>query len=83
MTGKMAVKMLMDRYGIKTNEMAMRIGLSRSALWSRINPRTSDNMTVRTLSEMLHELGYKLVIVRSGKKPEQGEVEISGYGKEP
>ena len=83
MTGKMAVKMLMDRYGIKTNEMAMRIGLSRSALWSRINPRTSDNMTVRTLSEMLHELGYKLMIVRCGKKPEQGEVEISGYGEEP
>lgn len=82
MTGKEVVLMLMKRRGLTTNDMANRIGISRSALFSRINPKTSDNMTVRTLSEMLHELGYKLLIVRKGKEPEQGEIEIGGYEKE-
>lgn len=79
MTGKEVVLMLMKRRGLTTNDMANRIGISRSALFSRINPKTSDNMTVRTLSEMLHELGYKLLIVSKNRKTKDDEIEVGGY----
>ena len=79
MTGKEVVLMLMKQRGLTTNDMANRIGISRSALFSRINPKTSDNMTVRTLSEMLHELGYKLLVVRKNRKTKDDEIEIGGY----
>ena len=66
MTGKSAILMLMERHRINNTEMANKLGISRAALWARLDPRKSDNITVNTMQEMLNVLGYEIVIVPAG-----------------
>ena len=66
MTGKSAILMLMEKHGVSNTKMADSLGITRAALWSRLDPRKSDNITVNTLQEMLDVIGYEIVIVRKG-----------------
>lgn len=66
MTGKSAILMLMEKHGVNNNDMANALGITRAALWARLDPRKSDNITVNTLQEMLEVMGYEVVIVRKG-----------------
>lgn len=68
MTGKQAILTLMKRHGVSNAEMANRLGISQAALWSRLDPRKSDNMTVRTLAEMCYVLGYEVKLCRIGEE---------------
>lgn len=74
MTGKKAILTLMNRHGVNNAEMAGRLGITQAALWSRLDPRKSDNMTVRTLAEMCYVLGYEVKLCQIGEELSDGEL---------
>lgn len=74
MTGKNAILNLMSLHGISNAEMANTLGISRAALWARLDPRKSDNITVKTMHEMLEIIGYEIVVAPAGFSSEHNDV---------
>lgn len=62
MTAKELVKSLMSEKNVSNAEMANALGITQAALWDRLNPKKTNNMTVVKLNSMLSELGYELVV---------------------
>lgn len=77
MTSKEIVSNLMQEQGVTNAEMAAKLDVTQAALWDRLNPKKTNNMTVKKLNEMLKMLDYKVVAVpRKSRLPEGGyEVE--------
>lgn len=67
MTAKEIISKLMDDQGKTNADMAQALNISQAALWDRLNPKKSNNMTVRKLNEMLSQLGYEVAIVPRGR----------------
>lgn len=82
MTGKQTIVTLMKRRGISNAEMSEMLGISQAALWSRLDPRKSDNMTVRTLAEMCGALGYEIVVRPDGADPDGCDLLVGGDDNE-
>ena len=73
MTSKEIVNNLMRTQGVSNAEMAAKLNLTQAALWDRLNPKKTNNMTVKTFNEMLKMLDYKIVAVpRKTRLPEGG-----------
>lgn len=67
MTAKEIVKTLMIEKEVTNADMAAALQITQAALWDRLNPKKTDNMTVKKLNSMLRHLGYDLVIMPRGK----------------
>ena len=63
MTSKEIVNNLMQAQGVSNAEMAAKLNLTQAALWDRLNPKKTNNMTVKKFNEMLKMLDYKIVAV--------------------
>lgn len=73
MTSKEIVNNLMRAQGVSNAEMAAKLNLTQAALWDRLNPKKTNNMTVKKFNEMLKMLDYKIVAVpRKIRLPEGG-----------
>ena len=73
MTSKEIVNNLMRVQGVSNAEMAAKLTLTQAALWDRLNPKKTNNMTVKKFNEMLKMLDYKIVAVpRKTRLPEGG-----------
>lgn len=73
MTSKEIVNNLMRTQGVSNAEMAAKLNLTQAALWDRLNPKKTNNMTVKKFNEMLKMLDYKVVAVpRKTRLPEGG-----------
>jgi len=73
MTSKEIVNNLMRTQGVSNAEMAAKLNLTQAALWDRLNPKKTNNMTVKKFNEMLKMLDYKIVAVpRKTRLPEGG-----------
>lgn len=73
MTSKEIVNNLMRTQGVSNAEMAAKLNLTQAALWDRLNPKKTNNMTVKKFNEMLKMLNYKIVAVpRKTRLPEGG-----------
>ena len=73
MTSKEIVNNLMRAQGVSNAEMAAKLNLTQAALWDRLNPKKTNNMTVKKFNEMLKMLDYKIVAVpRKTHLPEGG-----------
>ena len=73
MTSKEIVNNLMRAQGVSNAEMAAKLNLTQAALWDRLNPKKTNNMTVKKFNEMLKMLDYKIVVVpRKTRLPEGG-----------
>lgn len=62
MTAKELVKTLMVEKDVSNAEMANTLGITQAALWDRLNPKKTNNMTIGKLNDMLSKLGYELVV---------------------
>lgn len=62
MTAKELVKTLMVEKDVSNAEMANALGITQAALWDRLNPKKTNNMTIGKLNDMLSKLGYELVV---------------------
>lgn len=62
MTAKELVKTLMIEKDVSNAEMANALGITQAALWDRLNPKKTNNMTIGKLNDMLSKLGYELVV---------------------
>lgn len=74
MTSKELITMLMREQNITNAEMAARLSITQAALWDRLNPKKSNNMTVKKMTDMLKMMDYKLVVV-----PRKSRVPSDGY----
>lgn len=74
MTAKELVKTLMVEKDVSNAEMANALGITQAALWDRLNPKKTNNMTIRKLNDMLSKLGYELVV---REKDGNGEYTLS------
>lgn len=73
MTSKEIVNNLMRVQGVSNAEMAAKLNLTQAALWDRLNPKKTNNMTVKKFNEILKMLDYKIVAVpRKTRLPEGG-----------
>lgn len=73
MTSKEIVNNLMRAQGVSNAEMAAKLNLTQATLWDRLNPKKTNNMTVKKFNEMLKMLDYKIVAVpRKTRLPEGG-----------
>lgn len=63
LTSKEIVNVIMKDQGVSNAEMAAKLDLTQAALWDRLNPKKTNNMTVKKLNEMLKMLDYKIVVV--------------------
>lgn len=62
MSVKDLVKNLMNEQHITNAEMAKALGITQAALWDRLNPKKTNNMTIMKLSAMLSVLGYEVIV---------------------
>lgn len=74
MTAKELVKTLMVEKDVSNAEMANALGITQAALWDRLNPKKTSNMTIGKLNDMLSKLGYELVV---REKDGNGEYTLS------
>lgn len=74
MTAKELVKTLMVEKDVSNAEMANALGITQAALWDRLNPKKTNNMTIVKLNDMLSKLGYELVV---REKDGNGEYTLS------
>ena len=74
MTAKELVKTLMVEKDVSNAEMANALGITQAALWDRLNPKKTNNMTIGKLNDMLSKLGYELVV---REKDGDGEYTLS------
>lgn len=74
MTAKELVKTLMVEKNVSNAEMANALGITQAALWDRLNPKKTNNMTIGKLNDMLSKLGYELVV---REKDGNGEYTLS------
>lgn len=74
MTAKELVKTLMVEKEMSNAEMANALGITQAALWDRLNPKKTNNMTIGKLNDMLSKLGYELVV---REKDGNGEYTLS------
>lgn len=74
MTAKELVKTLMVEKDVSNAEMANALGITQAALWDRLNPKKTNNMTIGKLNDMLTKLGYELVV---REKDGNGEYTLS------
>lgn len=62
MTAKELIKSLMTEKKVTNADMARALGISQAALWDRLNPKKTNNMTIVNLSKMLEQLGYEIIV---------------------
>lgn len=74
MTAKELVKTLMVEKDVSNAEMANALGITQAALWDRLNPKKTNNMTIGKLNDMLSKLGYELIV---REKDGNGEYTLS------
>lgn len=74
MTAKELIKTLMVEKDVSNAEMANALGITQAALWDRLNPKKTNNMTIGKLNDMLSKLGYELVV---REKDGNGEYTLS------
>lgn len=65
MTSREIVYDLFRKSGLSNSQYARMLGLSRAALWDRINTMKAKDMTVSVFSEMVNALGYYVVIMQN------------------
>lgn len=65
MTSREIVYDLFRKTGLTNSQYARMLGLSRAALWDRINTMKAKNMTVSVFSEMVNALGYYVVVMQN------------------
>lgn len=83
MTAKEIIRTLMGEQNKSNADMAQALGISQAALWDRLNPEKSNNMTVKKLNEMLSQLGYEVAVVpRGGANRIKGAYRVDDGGKE-
>lgn len=68
MRSREIVSELYRRAGITNEAYAEKLGISRSALWDRLNTTKAKDMSVSTMSEMVAVFGYRVVVVRDNSK---------------
>lgn len=67
MNAKEIVIKLMEEQNKSNAEMADIVGISKAAMWDRLNSPKTNNLTVKKLNEMLRALGYEIVIMPRAK----------------
>ena len=69
MNGREIIKAIMEQRGISNIEYAKELGITRAAIWDRLDTQKSrKDIPVSMLSSMVKVLGYKVVIVPMGVK---------------
>lgn len=76
MTGKEIVKKLMGEKGFTNADMAKSLNITQAALWDRLNPKKTDNMTVSKLNTMLSLMGYKIAIIPEDSSLPDGSYQV-------
>lgn len=64
MNSREIVYSIYQKSGLTNAEYAKLLGISRQALWDRINTMKAKDMTVSVFSEMVAELGYSVFVAR-------------------
>lgn len=70
MTAKELVKTLMGKKNISNAQMASALDITQAALWDRLNPKKTNNMTVQKLNSMLSQMDCELIIRDKNSKEE-------------
>ena len=76
MTSEEIINNLMQAQGVSNAEMAAKLNLTQAALWDRLNPKKTNNMTVKKFNEMLKMLDYKIVAVPRKTRLSEGGFEV-------
>lgn len=73
MKGREIIKIIMEQKGISNADMAARLQIKPTALWDRLNTKKAKDIPVSTLTEMVRQLDYKVIVVsRSTRVPSDG-----------
>jgi len=67
MNAKEIVTKIMEEQGKTNAQMADAIGITKAAMWDRLNSTKTKSLTVKKLNEMLRALGYEVVIMPRAK----------------
>lgn len=73
MRGREIIKIIMEQKGISNADMAARLQIKPTALWDRLNTKKAKDIPVSTMTEMVRQLDYKVIVVpRSTRVPSDG-----------
>lgn len=68
MRSREIANILFSKSGLSNSQYAKLLGISRAALWDRINTMKAKDMTVSVFSEMVNALGYYVVVTQNPAK---------------
>ena len=73
---KKAIRAIMDRKGIGLNALARMVGKNSQFVSDKLNPAKGLNMSTDKLDELIRVMGYKIVLVPTETKMNDGWYEI-------
>ena len=77
MTTRELIKHLMDTADVNYAELGEKLGMSRQAIWARLNGGTGDDVFTKHTAEMANALGYRMYLVPEDVKKPTGAIEIT------
>lgn len=75
-SGKEAIKQIMNIRGETNVSFANKLGISPQALWDRLNNKKSKSPTIAILNQMARALGYRIILVPIVKELPEGTILI-------
>ena len=76
MNAKEIVKVIMEEKSITQAIMSDRLGISRQAMWDRLNNKKNKDLSVAVLGDMLRALDCKIVVLPRETRTPKGGYEI-------
>ena len=77
MRGREIVKAIMDKTGVSNAQLAHKLEVSIATMWDRVNSKKVKDIPLSTLNEMIRALDYKIIVVPSNKRLNDGEYEVT------
>ena len=76
MSGKEVLLMILQERGLTKTQLGNKLGLSRAAVWGRLDTSVAKDVTLATFNEMANALDYEVVLRPKHEKYVDGEEHV-------
>lgn len=76
MKGREVLKAVMERKDVSNAKLAKRLGITNATMWARLNTKSTKDIPISALSEMLRTMDYKIVVMPNSTRTPDGALTV-------